>query len=80
MIALFRDGQRAGVLREDVPAETLNAALFAVLFAVCGSTTPESPERLAETVVGLVLHDAAATVVNSRVEGWGGQPALRVLG
>lgn len=32
MITLFRDGQRAGVLREDVPAETLNAALFAVLF------------------------------------------------
>ncbi len=70
MITLFRDGQRAGVLREDVPAETLNAALFAVLFAVCGSTTMESPERVAETVVGLVLHGAAATVVDSRVEGW----------
>lgn len=52
--AILRAGQLAGHLRDDLPAETLHAALFGVLSAVLDGPARSDPEVAADTVLTLL--------------------------
>ena len=55
IVGLLRAGQHAGVLRSDLPAETLNLALFGVLSAVLAADETVDGDTAAATVLALLF-------------------------
>ena len=59
IIAFLAAGQRAAVLRTDIPAEALNAMLFGTLSSLCGLMPDAAPEVVGALAANLVMDGAA---------------------